>query len=92
MPIQTNMLLPYIITVYARAAEGEGIPAIVVTGRVDARRIESEVVCITRIRRIGPGRPSVTVDARAPQTTVIDIGVPAANVSEYVLLCYAKYL
>ena len=69
----------YIITVYTRAAEGEAMPAIAVVGRVDARRIEAEDVRITKIRRISPRRPSVTVDARVPQTTVSDIDVPAAN-------------
>ena len=73
------MLIPYIITVYARAAEGETDPAIEVAGRVDARRIEEKEVCIINTRRISPGRPPVTVDARAPQTTVIDIEAPAAK-------------
>ncbi len=70
----------YIITVYARAAEGEAVPAKTVVGRADARRIEGEVECITRIRRISPRRPSVTVDASVPQTTVTDIDGPAANI------------
>ena len=42
------------ITVYARAAEGEGIPATtIVVGWADAGLIEAEVVRITNIR-IGP--------------------------------------
>ncbi len=63
----------------ARAAEGEAVPATVVVGRVDARRKEAEVVCITKIGRISPRRPSVTTEARAPQTTVTDGDVPAAT-------------
>ncbi len=69
----------YIITVYTRAAEGEAVVAIAVVGRADGRRIEAEDVRITKIRRIIPRRPSATVDARVPQTTVSDIDVPAAN-------------
>ena len=63
----------------ARAAEGEAVPAIAVAGRVDARRIEGETVCITKIRRISPGRPSVTVEARVSQTTIVNNNIPAAK-------------
>ena len=54
------------------------MPAMVVVGRVDVRRIEGEIVCIMNMR-IGPRRPSEPGEARAPQTTVIDNNVPAAN-------------
>lgn len=41
---------------------------------------------MTKIRRISPRRPSVTVDARVPQTTAIDIDEPAANIcNNYIL-------
>ena len=67
------------ITVYARAAEGEAVPAMVAAGRVDIRCEETKDVYITKIRRISPRRPSVTVDARVTQTTAIDTDGPAAS-------------
>ncbi len=63
----------------ARAAEGEAVPATVVAGRADARRMEVEEVCSSDIREISPRRSPVTEDARAPQTTVTDRDVPAAT-------------
>ena len=72
------MFMP-IITVYARAVEGEGVIASETARRVDARCSETEAVCMTKIRRIGTYGPSVTVDARVPQTAVIDIDAAAAK-------------
>ena len=72
------MFMP-IITVYARAAEGEGVIASETAGRVDARCSETEAVCMTKIRRIGTYGPSVTVEARVPQTTATNINIPAAK-------------
>ena len=51
----------------------------VVVGRVEVGCIEGEIECITRIRRISLRRPSVTVDARGPQMTNVDIDFPAAK-------------
>ena len=68
-----------IITVYARAAEGEGVIASETARRVDARHTEAEVVCTINIRRISPWRPPVTVDARVPQATTTNINIPAAK-------------
>ena len=67
------------ITVYARAAEGEAVPAMVAAGRVDIRCEETKDVYITKIRRISPRRPSVTTGTRVPQATDIDTDIPAAN-------------
>ena len=68
-----------IITVYARATEGEGVIASETAGRVDARCSETEAVCMTKIRRIGTYGPSVTDDARVPQATTTNINIPAAK-------------
>lgn len=65
-------LLIIIIVAYARAAaEGEAMPAIVAVGRVDTRSSKDKIVCITKTRRISPGRPFVTV--------ATDIDVPATE-------------
>ena len=64
-------LLIIIIVAYARAAEGEAMPAIVAVGRVDARSSKDKIVCITKTRRISPGRPFVTV--------ATDVDVPATE-------------
>ena len=67
------------ITVYARAAEGETDPAAVDVWRVGIRSTKVETVRMTKIRRIGTYGPSVTVEARVPQTTATNINIPAAK-------------
>lgn len=73
-----------IITVYARAAEGEPVPTIAVEGRVNSGHIEEEIVGITKIRRISLCRPSKTEATRIPQTTVIDISA-AKNITLFLM-------
>ena len=60
--------------------EGEGKPTIIIdAGRVGVRRKQGEDVCIISIRNISMWGPSITVAAREPQTTIINIDEPAAN-------------
>lgn len=75
-------LLVILLIIYyyclARQRRGEGEPATAADGRVDARCIEAEVVCVVNIR-ISPNRPSVTAEAGVPQMTDDNVDESAAN-------------
>ena len=77
--VSIPLSFPSLGIAWVEAAEGETVPTMVVVGRGDVRRIEVQVVGVGR--RASRTRPTVAAVADVVYLTIINIDVPAPDIS-----------